>query len=203
MGIRNIRPIVDGLEPSADGSAWYEVLGEPNASLDAEIEVLYNVRFLSAGLWETLLTLTQGLFLRRVRSTTTDQNCERGPWTIPCPPLVSPHNVDCIEEAKEGPNWLHYTQLDADVNGLTVCRWDNRNIGFHFFTGLSVDYRRFVSYMKQQYSEFCLTWMYFPINPGESITDVWSRKDGALHESFRPSGPSVVVGVPLRTYYQD
>ncbi|OBT43133.1 hypothetical protein VE00_07706 [Pseudogymnoascus sp. WSF 3629] len=140
MGIRNIRPIVDGLEPSADGSAWYEVLGEPNASLDAEIEVLYN-----------------GLFLRRVRSTTTDQNCERGPWTIPCPPLVSPHNVDCIEEAKEGPNWLHYTQLDADVKGLTVCRWDNRNIGFHFFTGLSVDYRRFVSYMKQQYSEFCLT----------------------------------------------
>lgn len=48
MGIRNMRPIVDGLEPSADGSAWYEVLGEPNASLDAEIEVLYNVRFLSA-----------------------------------------------------------------------------------------------------------------------------------------------------------
>lgn len=48
MGIRNIRPIVHGLEPSEDSSAWYEVFGEPNASMDAEIEVLYNVRFLSA-----------------------------------------------------------------------------------------------------------------------------------------------------------
>lgn len=48
MGVRNIRPVVDGVEPSEDGSAWYEVLGEPNASLDAEIEVLYNVRLLSA-----------------------------------------------------------------------------------------------------------------------------------------------------------
>ncbi|KFZ17560.1 hypothetical protein V501_01649 [Pseudogymnoascus sp. VKM F-4519 (FW-2642)] len=176
MGIRNIRPIVDGLEPSEDGSAWYEVLGEPNASLDAEIE---------------------GLFLRRVRSTTADQNRERGTWTIPFPPLVSPHNVDCIEEAKEGPNWLHYTQLDADVKGLTVCRWDNRNIGFHFFTSLSVDYRRFISHMKQQYSDSFLTWMYFPINPGESITDVWTRKDEIIDENFRSSGPSVVLVTSL------
>ncbi|OBT56539.1 hypothetical protein VE04_03247 [Pseudogymnoascus sp. 24MN13] len=180
MGIRNIRPVVDGVEPSEDGSAWYEVLGEPNASLDAEIEVLYN-----------------GLFLRRVRSTITDQNRERGTWTITCPPLVSPYNVDCIEEANQGSSWLHYTQLDADVKGLTVCRWDNRNIGFHFFTGLTVDYRRFVSHMKQQYSDSFLTWMYFPINPGESITDVWTRKDEVIDENIRSSGPSVVLETSL------
>lgn len=111
--------------------------------------------------------------------------------------------MDCIEEANQGSSWLHYTQLDADVKGLTVCRWDNRNIGFHFFTGLTVDYRRFVSHMKQQYSDSFLTWMYFPINPGESITDVWTRKDEVIDENIRSSGPSVVVGVPFRMYYQD
>lgn len=45
MGIRNIRPAVEGLEPSLDGSPWYEILGEPNATLSAEIDVLYNVRY--------------------------------------------------------------------------------------------------------------------------------------------------------------
>lgn len=44
MGVRDIRPIVNGLELSADGSPWYEVLGEPNTSIDTEIEVSYNVR---------------------------------------------------------------------------------------------------------------------------------------------------------------
>ena len=44
MGVRDIRPIADGLEPPSDGSPWYEVLGEPNTSLDTEIEVSYNVR---------------------------------------------------------------------------------------------------------------------------------------------------------------
>ncbi|ELR04041.1 hypothetical protein VC83_09262 [Pseudogymnoascus destructans] len=181
MGIRNIRPIVDGLELSADGSAWYEVFGEPNASLDAEIEVLYN-----------------GFFLRRVRSTTTDRSPEMGPWSIPCPPLVSPYNMDCIESLKRGHNWLHYTQLDAGVKGLTVCRFNDHNIGFHPFTGLSVDYRRFISHVKQQYSDSFLTWMYFPINPGESITDVWTRKYGTVDGYWPSCGPSIVLETSLR-----
>lgn len=59
MGVRDIRPIVDGLEPPADGSPWYEVLGKPNTSLNAEIEVSYNVRSPSLlGSIETLLKLT-------------------------------------------------------------------------------------------------------------------------------------------------
>lgn len=53
----------------------------------------------------------------------------------------------------------------------------------------------FVSHMKQQYSPRFLTWMYFPINAGESITDIWTLNEGTLDRYGASSGPVIVVGV--------
>jgi hypothetical protein len=115
----------------------------------------------------------QGLFLRSVRLCLDNTRNTERVWSSPCPLKIQPGNFYRIWHNLY--SRLHHVQLDTGVKGLAVCCSNAKNIGIHALSNTSRDYEMFIKRIKKQSNNRHVCWMFFPINTGESIRQVWIR----------------------------
>jgi hypothetical protein len=189
FGVRNIR-FFDTCSSSVahDGSPWYENLIIDEEALDVKIVGLSNVSH-SVYVVGSVLIESKGLILRSVQL-----NSKAIPvieWDTPNPPEMEAANIySCVMDSPDRRR-MQYHPLPKTLSGLTVCCRDGKMIGLFVHSSEASSHSTFVDSIQSRFPPQDLVWIFFPIEKGERILNVWVRR--FQHLEGVASRPSIMV----------
>jgi hypothetical protein len=197
FGVRNIRffPTCSS-SVILDGSPWYENLIFEGEALDFEMVGDSDVSH-SISVATSILIEWKGLLLRSVRS---DQNVAPVvEWNTPNPPEEKAINTySCFMDSPKRRRMQHHP-LPETVSGLTVCCRNKVMIGLYAHSSEISSYSSFIDSVQSRFSPQGLLWVYFPIQKGEGISNIWVRSFKNLEG--RASCPLIMVSLPLASMF--
>lgn len=157
IGVRDIHFLehTSDVPPPAE-SPWYEIL----PVRDTDQKVFMN---------------SNSLFIKRIHI---GRQFHEVPyiWSSPCPPTVSLTHFYRSSKQSLGNVRVHYIKFDRHVQGLLACCTEYGIAGIHGLTDTSTTFRAFVDLMDRRRPKRPKHWMYFPLNPQETISAAWVRR---------------------------
>jgi hypothetical protein len=112
-------------------------------------------------------------------------------WDTPNPPKIEAANIYFC--AMDSSNWrrMQYHPLPKTLSGLTVCCRDGKMIGLYVHSSEVSSHSTFVDSIQSRFPPQDLVWIFFPIEKGERILNVWVRR--FRHLEGVASRPSIMV----------
>ena len=91
---------------------------------------------------------------------------------------MQPRNLYRSQDSYEHSRHLEYLELSSDIVGFVVCLSKKGMLGIHGLMKRSRAFEFFATDMEQKAPSLKKQWIFFPINAGEVIENIWVRQNG-------------------------